>query len=104
MLNHKSLRQQFGERMTNNMAEYMALICALKWLSHRTENGWSSEWTRLEIFSDSQLVCHQVRGSWKTKLWYLKDLKLEVLRLLEPYKHWEITWKPRKTNVERFGH
>jgi len=77
----------------------MALICALRWLSHRDING-----HRLEIFSDSQLVCHQVRGSWKTKLWYFKDLKLEVLRLLEPYKHWEITWKPRQTNVERFGH
>ncbi len=85
--------------MTCNMAEYMALISALKWLSHREIND-----NVVKIYTDSMLVCNQVNGRWKTKLWFLKDLKLEVLRLLEPYKHWQIHWVPRQSNVDRFGH
>lgn len=99
MLNHKTCLQAFGERMTCNMAEYMALISALKWLSHREIKD-----NVVKIYTDSMLVCNQVKGRWKTKLWFLKDLKLEVLRLLGPYKHWQIHWVPRQSNVDRFGH
>jgi ribonuclease HI len=98
-LNHKVSRIQFGHG-SNNQAEYLSLIAALKWLRHQT-NG---EVYRLEIFTDSMLVRNQVARKWKSKCVHIKELRDEVLELLSPYKHWEIKWRGRIENVARFGH
>lgn len=98
-LTHKSLRQQFGEPLTSNQAEYLSLIAALKWLSHHATPATD----RLEIWTDSQLVCHQVRGLWKVRVPHVRELWFETLGLLCPYE-WVIYWHGRQANVERFGH
>jgi ribonuclease HI len=61
--------------MTNNQAEYHALIEGLKAVK---------EWNpgRLEIFLDSNLVVEQVKGKFKIKDPELKRLNSEVMRLL----------------------
>lgn len=97
---HKVIRQEFGPTLSCNQAEYLSLIAALKWLRHHV----IGESTRLEIFTDSTLVRNQVHGRWKCRVAHLKELKAEALSLLSPYQHWEINWRGRAANVERFGH
>ena len=99
-LNHKASRQEFGEPLSNNQAEYLALIAALKWLRHQVADGNY----RLMIWTDSKLVRCQVARQWKTKCVHILELRDEVLELLAPYKHWEIYWHGRNNNVARFGH
>lgn len=98
-INRTVSRREFGW-MTNNMAEYQALIEALKWLIHHTEEMD----THLQIYSDSKLVVMQVQGSWKGKVAHLKELREEALHLLGCFNRWEIHWHGRANNVKRFGH
>lgn len=99
-LTHKGHRLDFGPHSTCNIAEYLSLIAALRWLRHHTK----PLECRLEIWGDSQLVVYQVRGRWKCRVNHLKGLRDEVLSLLEPYRHWQISWHPRKNSVRLFGH
>lgn len=99
-LNHRVVRQKFGH-MTNNIAEWNALLCALEWL---TDCGNPSLVSVIEIRTDSMLVCRQLLGQWKCKLWYLRELRDQCLELLRPFGNWKIYWHRRRENVMRFGH
>jgi len=110
-LQHEARRIQFGDFLTNNQAEYLALIAALKWLLHNRPDGDH----RLEIWTDSMLVKCQVpfpfqgriggpNPSWRCKVAHLRELRDEVRNLLSEYRHYELKWNPRKVNVEHFGH
>lgn len=85
--------------MTNNMAEYQALIAALKWLRHHTDKTES-----LMIFTDSNLLRQQLTGRARVKVVHLKELFIEVTQLLLCYRSWAINWHGRQANVNRFGH
>jgi len=61
--------------MTNNQAEYHALIEGIK-----TVKDWKPD--RLEIYLDSKLVVEQVKGSYKIKEPSLQKLHTETMRLL----------------------
>lgn len=100
-LNHKSHRQEFGRPLTNNQAEYLSLIAALKWLSH---NATLPQYSRLEIWSDSKLVCHQLTGRYRVKVQHIKELVLEAQELLDIFDGFTISWHGRSNNVSRFGH
>jgi ribonuclease HI len=67
--------KKFLGKKTNNEAEYLALILALKSLS---ENKCT-----LNIFSDSELMVKQLNGEYKVKNEKLKPLFNEVQKLLE---------------------
>ncbi len=99
-LNHRSIRQQFGDTLTNNQAEYLSLIAALKWLRHHTDPATTS----LQIFTDSTLVQGQLGKRWKCKLLHLRELLDEAKLLLAPYSGWRIHWNGRQVNVRKFGH
>jgi Ribonuclease HI len=47
---------------TNNYAEYMAIILALRWCADNMADG-----TEVELFSDSELVVKQINGIYKVK-------------------------------------
>ncbi len=47
---------------TNNYAEYMAIIIALRWCEANLESN-----TEVELFSDSELVVKQINGLYKVK-------------------------------------
>jgi ribonuclease HI len=68
-------RHKWLGRMTNNQAEYHALIegirCVIEWKPDR-----------LEILLDSKLVVEQVKGAYKIKEPELQRLNAEVRRLL----------------------
>jgi ribonuclease HI len=61
--------------MTNNQAEYHALIEGV-----RSVKEWKPD--RVEIFIDSNLVVEQVKGNYKIKEPELQRLNAEVRRLL----------------------
>lgn len=82
---HKWLGQ-----MTNNQAEYHALIEGLK-----VAKEWKPD--RLEIFLDSKLVVEQVRGQYKIKEPVLQKLNAEAMRLLADVPY-EIKHVPREEN------
>lgn len=80
-----------GDEASNNIAEYQALIEALKAaqkLGIRVN----------EIRGDSQLVIYQVNGTWKCNKPHLIELRTEAHRLLD---HSSILyWVPREENQE----
>ncbi|MBT4634390.1 ribonuclease HI family protein, partial [bacterium] len=48
--------------VTNNIAEYEALIFSLETIIKKNES-----FERIDIFSDSQLICMQFNKKWKCK-------------------------------------
>jgi len=68
-------RHKWLGEMTNNQAEYHALIEGVK-----TAKDWKPD--RLDIFIDSNLVVEQVKGNYKIKEPELQRLNAEVRRLL----------------------
>ena len=74
-------RHKWLGQMTNNQAEYHALIEGIK-----AVKPWMPD--RLEIYLDSNLVVEQVKGNYKIKEPELQRLNAEVRRLLAdtPYE------------------
>jgi len=82
-----------GAGMTNNVAEYSALKRAAEWVSR---NGGDDE---IVIKSDSQLVIHQMNGTWQIKSETSKKFVPEIRRLMEGRKT-RFIWIPREQNAE----
>jgi ribonuclease HI len=77
--------------MTNNQAEYHALIEGLK-----AVRDWKPD--RLEILLDSKLVVEQVKGAYKIKEPELQRLHAEATRLLGDFAAYEIRHVVRGEN------
>lgn len=98
----KTIREDYGilleERVTNNYAEYMALIKALKWIKDS-----DLDFEGLNIKMDSQLVVKQINGEWTVNSDNLKDLYREAKELLKSIrkgsKKIEIEHVYRENNV-----
>jgi len=86
------LSEYIGET-TNNVAEYLALLRALKLASD------VSEVESIHIHSDSELLVRQLEGTYKVKNPTLKSLFDEVKRLLRAYKRVKIYHVPREENA-----
>lgn len=110
---HRSTFIQFGF-MTNNMAEYHAMLHGIKKLWHDSKNGnvlcvTPAEQVRpsritLSIYSDSKLLVEQMNGRWKIKVGHIRELESEARLILKEFGHWKLSWRGRATNVARFGH
>ena len=72
-------RGYLGQRVTNNVAEYEALIKALELASKFTED-------EITCFLDSELVVKQLLGEYKVKNPNLLQLFLKVQKLQENFK------------------
>jgi ribonuclease HI len=79
--------------MTNNAAEYQALILGL-----RGTLGIGG--TSIEIFTDSELVAKQVRGIYNVRNGHLRRLHREAVELLEKFHRYEIIPIRREDNRE----
>lgn len=63
-------------KSTNNVAEYSAVLEALKWVKKNiSEKVW------IELFADSKLVAEQLSGNYKIKAKHLKPI-IEKIRVL----------------------
>lgn len=69
-------------RTTNNVAEYQAVIEALKWLVENKEVWKMEVGSEIQFFLDSNLVVNQLNGRFKVKDIKLKNLIIKV-RCLE---------------------
>jgi ribonuclease HI len=76
---------------TNNVAEYAALVLALR---EATRLGARDIVLRL----DSQLIVEQLHGRWRVKDAKLKGLFDEARKLLESFRRWEARHEPRARN------
>lgn len=68
---------KFIGKATNNMAEYQAVIEALKWIIAKRRSSVSA----VQFFLDSQLVVNQLSGIFKIKNFKLRNLIVEVRQL-----------------------
>lgn len=94
----KEYSEQIGNT-TNNVAEYKAVIFALKKAKHLL-GGEVAAKTELEVRSDSELVVSQLRGEYKIKDEDLQPLFVEVWNLKQDFKKVDFKLIPREKNKE----
>jgi ribonuclease HI len=93
---------EFGPNMTNNQAEFRALIAALEDLLERT--GPKAGSLTLAVRGDSQLVIRGLSGEWKVKHPGLQPLHRQASDLLRRFGSVDLAWHPRRESVRAFGH
>jgi ribonuclease HI len=86
-------RKEYLGMVTNNKAEYRALILGLK-EAHKLGIR------EVEVNLDSELVVNQVNGTYRIRDAQLKTLEEEVKRLLGRYSRWVVRYIPRENNWE----
>ena len=79
--------------VTNNQAEYMAVIAAL-------EKARSLGIEEVQMFADSQLIVRQLNGKYKVRNTSLKPLYETVQKLKKTFKKFSIEYIPREMNRE----
>ena len=91
-----SVLEKFGRtigKTTNNIAEYKACLAALERMSELHA-------TKVEIFSDSELLVRQINGEYRVKNPGLKPLYGQVMAILRTFETWRVTHVPRSMNAE----
>lgn len=95
-------REEYGDVVTNNQAEYLTLIHALRWLADRLGDQRST--AKVLVNGDSKLVLFQLLKKWKVKNEGLRPLYTEASGLLREFFKVDLVWHPRARSVERLGH
>ena len=83
-------------KATNNIAEYKAIIFALK-------DALSSGFKEVLLTSDSELVISQINGKYKVKAEHLKLLAKEVSELSERFSEIEFRHRKRENKFVRIA-
>ena len=86
------ISQRIG-RMTNNQAEYRAIIAAL-------EAAIRLGVKQVAINLDSELVVRQIKGEYRVKNLALKSLYQQVKQLTSRLEGYTINYIPRQQNTE----
>ncbi|MCD6510026.1 MAG: ribonuclease HI family protein [Thermoprotei archaeon] len=84
-----------GDDVTNNVAEYTALIRALEWL---IRNGFTEE--HITVKGDSQLIIRQMQGIYSVRSPRLLLLHRRAKVLTSKFKSLKLEWVPREENAE----
>ncbi|MEM2824557.1 MAG: ribonuclease HI [Thermofilaceae archaeon] len=84
-----------GDDVTNNVAEYTALIRALEWL---IANGCAG--SELVVKGDSQLVIRQLQGRYAVRSPRIAPLYRRAVELLSHFPRRRYVWIPREGNRE----
>lgn len=87
----RSLTRYLGV-VTNNVAEYEALILALEEAAPLTD--------RVRVFADSELMVKQIKGIYRVKNEGLKGLYAIATKLIEGFSSFEISHVRREFNSE----
>ncbi len=82
----------FLGRLTNNQAEYRALLTALDLLARANAKS-------IEIVSDSELLVRQITGQYRVKSPDLRPLFMEAQPRLAAFIHWAIRHVLREENA-----
>ncbi len=78
---------------TNNVAEYMALILALKYIIENRIKG------MIYIRGDSMLVVNQMNGKWGIKSGHYVTYAYECKELIKQIGSFNLKWIPREKNT-----
>ena len=98
----RQIEMPFGDNLTNNQAEYMSLIGALKSImSHKEIDPLAIE---VVIRGDSKLVISQITGVWKVKNANMQPLWAEARGILAEIGKWSALWHDRSNSVRILGH
>lgn len=95
----KQYSEYLGENFTNNEAEYLALIFALKKFKQIFGKKLAKS-TEIEIRSDSELLVKQMRGEYKVLDAKIQPLFLESWNLRLDFKKVNFKLIPREKNKE----
>jgi len=93
---------EYGERIgntTNNVAEYKAVIFALKKVKQLVGNKKAEE-AEVEVRMDSELIVRQLNGIYKIKEPDLQPLFIEVWNLRLDFKKVDFKHVPREKNKQ----
>jgi ribonuclease HI len=93
---------QFGNDMTNNQAEFRAVITALEDLLERV--GPRAGSLSIAVRGDSQLVIRGLTGEWRVKHAGLQPLHRQATDLMRQFGKVDLAWHPRRESVRTFGH
>lgn len=85
----------FGDDVSNNVAEYTALIKGLEWL---IENGMNNE--EIIVYGDSQLVINQLNNLYTVRAYRIVPLYSRIKKLISLFKKITFKWIPREKNIE----
>jgi ribonuclease HI len=85
-------RAQLLGKVTNNVAEYRALLLGLE---AARELGVSD----VEVVGDSELIAKQVQGIYKVKHEAMRPLHRAALQALAGFERWSIRTVPRAQNA-----
>jgi len=96
IINGKEYQEFIGET-TNNVAEYKAIILALKKIKHLLGKEKLKN-TEIVINSDSDLVVNQLNGKFKILEKELMPLFIEVWNLKFDFPHLKFNYIPREKN------
>ena len=95
-------RIEFGDGMTNNQAEFRALIAGLE--AALAIAGQKAMSQSVAVRGDSQLVIRGLTGEWKVKHPGLQPLHRQAKVLLDRFGSVDLAWHPRRESVKAFGH
>jgi probable phosphoglycerate mutase len=95
-------REEYGDNVTNNQAEYRTLIAALRWLADYLGADRAS--ASVLVNGDSQLVLNQLMGRWKVKNEGLRPFWQEARELIAAFGDVQLVWHDRSNSVRRLGH
>jgi ribonuclease HI len=88
-----SIPEEWSGQTSSNLAEYLALAAALRWL---LEAGRQDR--DIEIHGDSQLVINQMFGNWRIKTGAYVPIANEAKGLLKQFSCIQGRWIPRDAN------
>jgi ribonuclease HI len=86
-----------GKDMSNNLAEYHAVIEALEWIKEIEPTA------EIEVRTDSQLVVSQINGTLACRAAHLCQLRDKAALLLSETRA-KLTWIPREQNKHADAH
>ena len=94
--------KEYGEKInntTNNVAEYSAVVFALKKAKHLLTKIEAKK-TEIDLRTDSELLVKQLNGEYRIKNEKLQPLFIEVWNLKQDFKSVTFTHVPREKNKE----
>lgn len=86
-------KASFIGKATNNIAEYTALLNALT-------GARQLDAEKVTIFSDSELMVHQINGTYRVKNPNIREIYLKCTELLDSFAGWEIKHVRRDKNIQ----
>lgn len=95
-------RLQFGDGITNNGAEFRALIAGLERAVSLA--GERAGRQTIAVRGDSQLVINGIAGTWRVRHPDLVPLHERAQRLLSAFGKTDVAWHGRARSVRALGH